>query len=176
MRAQGKIYSRKVISEVLGISEKWVRELTAKGVLAEFSRGHYQLVPAIHGFIKHLQSQISDGDTASDYNVEKAKLARAKREDAELELQVKRNELHRSAVVEFIMTNMIVAFKAKLEVLPHKALPSILGVPDGKEKPDRIGEILKTAVKEALSELAEYSPGQFNPDSYMAGLEEDGGL
>ena len=174
MHKQGMIYTRKIIAQVLTISEKRVKQLTDEGIIEEFSNGHYKLLPSVQAYIGYLQKQLSDDDEASDYNVEKAKLTRAKREDAELELQVKRNELHRASVVEFIMTNMIVAFKAKLEVLPYKVLPSILGVPDGKEKPDRIADILKAAVEEALSELADYNPGQFDPESYLTGLEGDG--
>ena len=172
MHTQGKIYSRKVISEVLGISEKWVKELTDKGVLVEFSKGHYKLVPVIHAFIKHLQAQNADSDTASDYNVEKARLTRAKREDAELEIQLKRNELHRADNVEFFITNMLVAFKAKLDTLPHKVLPSILALPDDKDRAERLVVILRKATTDALEELAEYEPTNFAEGGNIGKTEE----
>ena len=172
MAIQGKIYTRKIIAQVLDISERHVRRLTDDGVLEEFSHGNYKLLPAVQGYINHLRAQVSDDDSTSNYNVEKARLTRLKREDAELDLQIKRNELHRSADVEFIMTNMLIAFKAKLETLPHKALPAILGTPDGDDKADRVAEILKTSIGEALNELTGYSPELFDEDSYMAGLDD----
>jgi len=117
MQGKGKIYTRKIIAQVLNLSEKRVKQLTEDGIIEEYSDGHYKLLAAVQGYIKYLQSQVSGEGQATDLNQEKAQLTRIKREDAELELQLKRNELHRSSDVEFIMTNMIIAFKAKLDVL-----------------------------------------------------------
>jgi vacuolar-type H+-ATPase subunit F/Vma7 len=171
---QGKIYTRKIIAEVLMLSEKRVKQLTDEGILKEFSEGHYKLLPAVQGYIGYLQNMLGGGST--DYNQEKAKLTQIKREDAELELKQKRNELHKSGDVEFIVTNMLIAFKAKLEVLPYKTLPAILNIPDTADKADYISSALKSAVDEALNELAEYNPEQFDEEKYLAGLDDSGVL
>jgi len=152
--SQSKIYTRRVIAQILEISDKRVKQLTDDGTIEEFSPGHYKLLPAVQGYIRYLQSQISDDDHASNYNVEKARLTRLTREDAELDLQLKRNELHRSADVEFIMTNMLVAFKAKLETLPHKIIPTISTIPDNRDKTEYLLEVLSAAIEEALNELS----------------------
>ena len=172
MHTQGKIYTRRLIAQVLGISEKRVKQLTDDGIISEFSHGHYKLLPAVQGYIGYLQSLISDSDDGSNYNIEKARLTKAKREDAELNLQVKRNELHRSADVEFVLTNMLVAFKAKLNVLPHKVLPDLMNVPSGTETIDHFVAVLKKEVAEALEELAAYDPELFNTEAYIARQEE----
>jgi len=172
MAQQCAIFSRRIIAQVLKRSEKRVKQLTDDGILAEFSPGHYKLVPTVQAFIDYLSIQISDDDPASSYNTEKARLTRAKREDAELALQLKRGELHRAADVEFIMTNMLIAFKAKLEVLPFKVLPSIINVPPDRDKADYLTEVLREAVAEALEELAGYNPGMFDAEQYLAGIDD----
>ena len=173
MAGQGKVYSREIIAKALNLTEKRVKQMTDSGIIAEASPGNYALYPTMQKYIAYLQNQVADDDKGSDYNLEKARLTRAKREDAELELQVKRQELHRAADVEFILTNMLVAFKAKLETLPHKVLPSIINAPEGKERGERITEVLRVAVDEALNELSAYKPGMFDESVYMSKLDYD---
>jgi len=172
MAQQSAIFARKVVAQVLKLSEKRVKQLTDDGILTEFSPGHYKLIPAVQAYIEYIRAQIADDDPASNHNVEKAKLTRAKREDAELALQLKRGELHRAADDEFIMTNMLIAFKAKLEVLPFKVLPSIINIPPDRDKVDYLTEVLREAVAEALDELAGYDPGMFGDEQYLAGLDD----
>jgi len=179
MHKAAKAYSRKNIAQILTISEKRVKQLTDEGVIDEFSPGFYHLLPAVRGYIGYLQSLVADDDQSSDYNQERARYTRIKREDAELDLQVKRNELHHAHVVEFVVTNSIVAFKAKLETLPHTALPALMGIADGADKPERILAVLKKSTDDALSEFAEYDPADFSASGYAPGAakaKEDVGV
>lgn len=173
MTNKGSVYKRKVIADLLTRSEKRIKQLTDDGTLEEFSPGYYKLVPTVQMFIKYLDSLISDDDQASNYNTEKAKLTRVKREDAELDLKVKKSELHKSKDVEFVMTNMLIAFKAKLEVLPHKARDAILSLPDDADKKEKIGKILRECIEEALNELSGYNPQSFNEESYLKALQDE---
>lgn len=172
MPNKSAIYTRLVIAQLLNISEKRVKQLTEDGIISEYSSGFYKMVPAVQGYIKYLQRQVSDDDPASNYNAEKARLTRVKREDAELNLKVKKNELHESSDIEFIMTNMLIAFKSKLEVLPHKVLPNIVSIPDGMEKAEKIVEVLNAAIDEALNELSGYAPNNFDEENYLAQLDD----
>lgn len=165
MSDRGNICSRKVVAQVLDLTERRVLQLTQDGVLEEYSAGWYKLLPAIRCYIQYLRSKTEHGS-------EKDQLAKVKRESAELDLAVKKNELHLAADIEFVMTNMLVAFKAKLETLPYKVLPTIIGVPDGDDRVDRITTILKSAVEEALAELSQYDPGMFDEEAYLAGLDD----
>ena len=173
MGNQGKIYTRKFIAQVLNISEKRVKQLTDDGVIEEFSEGHYKFLPAVQGYIGYLQSLVADDDSSTDYNQEKARLTRIKREDAELDLKRKRNELHHASIVDFVVTNSIVAFKARLETLPHKVMPQIMNIPEGTGKSERILEVLKDAIAEALKAMSEYKPEDFADDSYLAGMRDE---
>ena len=174
MAAQGNLCSKKVVADVLDITERRVAQLTADGILTEHSPGHYKLLPAIKQYIAYLKSLQTSGvqKPKTAHEQEKERLARIKRESAELDLQLKKNELHKSSDVEFIMTNMLIAFKSKLEVLPYKVLPSVVNVPDGENKADYIVGILNAAVEEALNELSEYDPGMFDEETYLASLDD----
>ena len=164
---RGKIYTRKAVAQLLGLSEKRIRQMTEDGTIKEFSHGHYKLWPTAKAYITYLQNTAG----SLDYNTEKAGLTRVKREDAELSLALRRGELHKAADVEFILTNMLMAFKAKLEALPHKILPVLINAMDSRAAPDEVLVILRKAIEEAVGELRDYAPDLFNSDSAGA----DGG-
>ena len=172
MATQGKIYTRKVIAQLLNLSERHIGRLTDEGIIEEYSHGYYKLVPTVQGYIQHLRSQIS-ADNEGDYALERARLTRIKREDADLDLKRKRNELHHASIVEFILTNSLMAFKAKLETLPHKLLPLLMAIPEGKDKTDRILAVLKKSTMEALSELSSYKPEDFADSSMQKYIDSD---
>ena len=174
MSSQGSILARRHIAKFIDLTDRRVMQLMNEGVLQEYSPGLYQLIPTVHNYIHYLRtpSESKLDKPRSDLDNERERLAKIKREDAELDLQVKKNELHRSTDVEFIMTNMLIAFKAKLEVLPYKVLPSIISIPNGEDKADYITGILKSAVEEALNELSEYNPALFDEEAYLAGLDD----
>ena len=165
---KSKVYSSEIIAQALSLSTKRVKQLTDDGIITHSTPGNYELYPTMKQYIAYLQALTADDDKTSDYNVEKARLTRAKREDAELALQQKRGELHRAADIEFVMTNMLVAFKAKLETLPHKVLPSIINLPPDREPGEYLLGVLKAAIDEALGELAEYDPALFDEQAYLS--------
>jgi phage terminase Nu1 subunit (DNA packaging protein) len=153
------------MAKLLDLSEKRIRQLTADGIIEEFSSGYYQIVPTVQKYIQYLHRQISDDDPTSDYNTEKARLAKAKREEAEMDLQIRRAGLHKAADVEFVVTNMLIAFRAKLLVMPYKILQGLVIIPDDDNKQDAIVAVIRGAVTEALNELSGYDPGMFNTET-----------
>ena len=157
---QGKIYTRKAIAELLGLSERRIKQLTEDGTIKEFSHGHYKLWPTAKAYITYLQNAAG----SLDYNAEKASLTRVKREDAELSLALRRGQLHRADDVEFILTNMLIAFKAKLEALPNKILPLLINAMQGDTASDEVLVILRKSIEEAVGELRDYVPDLFSVD------------
>ena len=88
-----------------------------------------------------------------DYNTERAKLVRAKREAQELELKIRKNEVHASAEIEQVMTDMLIRFKTRLMAIPAKLSPRLAKKKDETE----IFKIIKSAVDEALEELSDFN-------------------
>ena len=170
--ADVKLYARKTIAEILEITDKRVKQLTDDGVIPENSPGYYRLLPAVRGYIRFLSSLVSDDDATSNYNTEKARLTSLKRQDAEFELKIKKGELHRASDVEFIMTNMLIAFKAKLEVLPYKVLPALMNIQDGEGKSDAVTALLKAELAEALIELSTYDAALFDEEKYLKAIDD----
>lgn len=144
------------LAKVIGKTTRWVNELTQSGVFVRASRGKYLLAENVQRYIKHIQNRIEQ-DTEVDYHKEKASHERAKRQKAELELQIMRGELHKSSDVEIVMNDMIAVFRSKILGLPSKLAPQLVG----KSEIPIILDILTRDVHEALSELAEYDPQLF---------------
>ncbi|MCL1882386.1 MAG: hypothetical protein FWF81_01355 [Defluviitaleaceae bacterium] len=175
MEKKGVIYTKQTIAQILGLSERRIGQLTKEGVLEEFSTGHYKLLPAIRGYIRYQNEQIETKSKKTELDVEKERLTRIKSENAELDLGLKRNDHHLAADVEFVVTNMLIAFKAKIETLPYKVLPAMMNVPEGADKAEHMTDTLKQAVAEALKELNAYNPADYAAKKYQRNTESKGG-
>lgn len=67
-------------------------------------------------------------------------------------MRVKEGDLHTSADIESVMTDMLINFKSRLMAIPAKLSPALSKKTDKAE----ISKILKGAVDEALNELSDF--------------------
>lgn len=134
------------------MTERNVRLLRDKGVFTEYRPGLYELKMVTHQYINFLRRKNPEAEEKVDYNTERAKLIRAKRENQELDLQLRKNELHTTEDIETVMSDMLVRFKTRLLSIPAKLSPIL----SKKKDPAEIFKILKAAVDEALEELADF--------------------
>ncbi len=147
-----KIYTVKVIASWLDMTERNVRHLVKKKVLTEYRPGLFRLKENVRAYINYLRKQGPEQEEEPDYNKERALMVRTKRETAELELKLRKNELHQSEDIELIMSDMLLRFRTKLMSIPAKQSPILAEKEDQKE----VFKILKTAIDEALDELSNY--------------------
>ena len=149
-----KLYNVKAIARILDISERRVRQLKAENVIQEYKgmAGLYDLLPTVHNYINFLRRRNPESEENIDYNTERAKLVRAKRLNEEYDLRVKEGDLHTSADIESVMTDMLINFKSRLTAMPSKLSPVLSKKTDKAE----ISRILKDAVDEALNELSDF--------------------
>ena len=147
-----KLYTTKAIAELLGVSERYVRQLRDENIIKEYGPGLYQPKETNHAYINYLRKANPETDSAVDYNTERAKLVRAKRQSQELELQLRRNDLHATADIEQVMTDTLIKFKTRLMAIPAKQSPILAKKKDQTE----VFKILKGAIDEALDELADF--------------------
>lgn len=150
-----KLYSLRFIASVLDLSERRVRQLRDQKILIEVRKNYFDLIPAIQAYIAYLRSLSTDGNQASDYNLEKAKFVRARRENQELDLEVKRGELYPGEEVELVVSDMLIRFKSHLLSIPSKLSPQLSEMSDK----NTIQRLLKREVAEALSELSAFKKG-----------------
>lgn len=134
------------------MTERNVRMLRDKGVITEYKPGLYNLSTVTHEYINFLRKKNPDAEEMVDYNTERAKLMRAKRESQELELQLKKNEVHTTEDIEQVMTDMLIRFKTRLMAIPAKLSPNLSKKTDQTE----IFKLLKAGIDEALDELSEF--------------------
>lgn len=149
-----KLYNVVTVARFLDISERRVRQLKAENVIQEYKEGTglYDLVPTIHAYINYLRKRNPESAENIDYNTERAKLVKAKRLNEEYDLRVKEGDLHTSADIESVMSNMLINFKSRLMAIPAKLSPMLSKKTDKAE----ISKILKDAVDEALNELSDF--------------------
>lgn len=147
-----KLYTSKAVAQWLDMTERNVRMLKSKNIIKEYKPGLYRLQEVTSDYINYLRNKNPEADGNLDYNEERAKLMKAKRENVEIELQLKRNEVHQTEDVESVMTNMLLKFKSRLMAIPAKLSPKLAK----KNKSEEVFEMLKSAIDEALEELADY--------------------
>lgn len=157
-----KLYSAKVIADLLDLTEKRVRQLRDEGIIKESGRNFYELKSTVQAYIGYLRG-LNSGSGKADYNAEKALLIKAKRQNEELDLQVKSNELHSADVVEQVVSDMLIRFKSRMMSIPSKLAPKLMTMSD----PTEINELIRDSIYEALFELSDFKTA-------VSELEESG--
>lgn len=147
-----KMYTAAAVARRLDMTERNVRLLRDKGVLTEYKPGLYDLQTVTVQYINFLRQKNPEAEDKVDYNTERAKLVRAKRESEELELQVRKNELHTTEDIQKALTDMLVNFRTKLMAIPAKLSPIMAKKKDQTE----IFKLMKAAIDETLEELADF--------------------
>ncbi len=164
-----------VLSKMLGISDRRIRQLADEGVIIRVSQGRYNLEKSIKGYVLNLKIANSSKeqlrlDDELDLEKEKAKHERVKRQMAEMKLSLMRGRMHKSEDVEAVMTDMLANFKARCLNLPAKLTPQLVS----RDDKGYIMSLLNDEINQALQELAEYDPAEFYSDDYIEGYYEEG--
>ena len=85
-----KLYTSAAIARWLDLTERRVRQLRDKKIIEEARPGLYNLLDTLHRYIHYLRKDGTDNELDIDYNTERARLVKAKREKEELELEMQR--------------------------------------------------------------------------------------
>ena len=173
--AENMIVSSKVLANLFSVTERRIRQLTEEGIVIRIKKGKYALMKSVQNYIYSLKIEkdgsIVETETKLDIEREDALYKKAKRELAEIDLQLKRNEVHLSQDVEKVMNDMLSNFRGKLLNLAPKISPQLVG--KGLVETQ---DIIKANVIEALEELSNYNPMMFYNDEMIEGdgeSEED---
>ena len=160
------VVTAQVIGQIIGVTDRRVRQLAQEGVIPKLKNGSYDLVPTINAYIRSIKIGNEAEDNSDKASLDKEKLLheRAKRQKAELILGEMRGDLHDAKIVEEVMTDMLSNFRS----IPSKTAPILLGIDDIPE----LQEILEEKISEALTELSDYDPVKFRSDKYIEEAEE----
>jgi hypothetical protein len=149
-----KLYNVSAIAQFLDLSERRVRQLKDGGIIEEYKGkpGLYELRPTVRAYVNYLRQSGAKNDKGVDYFTERAKLMRAKREDVEYDLALKKGKLHTEEEVSAAMADTLINFKSRLTAIPAKLSPILAK----KSNVAEIHRILKESHDEALKEFADY--------------------
>lgn len=155
-----KLYTARVVAGWLGVTERRVRQLRDEGVIQEARPGLYDLQPTVLHYIRYV-----GGAGKESLTHERTMLTAAKREMAQMENDLRRGDLHRTADIELGLKTMILNIRSRFLALPAKLSPALASLSGQME----IFDTLKEAIDETLEELSDYRVAFASQDG-----EEDG--
>lgn len=165
--------SASVLADLLGVTERRVRQLAEEGIFMRESKGRYNLPESIKTYINMLKMEsdiVNSGQTNGlDLDVEKAIHERVKRNQAEIKLALMKGDVHKSEDVKRVMIDMLTSFRTRLLNIPAKVAP-IVAV---KKDAGVIRELLTLEVVEVLEELKGYNPAEFYGREYIEYDEDE---
>lgn len=147
-----KLYDKNAVAKFLDMTTKNVQRLTEKGILQTKQGGLYSLAEATHAYIRYLRDRNPENEENIDLNEERAKLTKAKRLNEELDLSVKKGELHKAEDIEKIMSATLINFKSRLSAIPAEEAEKLATMTDKA----KIFVYLNGRIKEALAELSNF--------------------
>ncbi len=147
-----KLYDKNAVAKFLDMTPKNVERLTQKGILHTTQGNLYSLAETNRAYIRYLRDRNPKTQEAVDLNEERAKLTRAKRLNEELDLSVKKGELHKAEDIEKIMTATLINFKSRLSAIPAEEAEKLATMTDKA----KIFLYLNGKIKEALTELSNF--------------------
>ncbi len=133
------LVTQKTFAEILGLSEKTVKELANRGVLEKNSNGQFDLKDNLKRYL-----------TVND---ERNKKKAVERELQQFKLEILQDKYHQDEDVKYVLTDILVKFKAKLQATAVKIDNEITEISEA----DRL-DYLKNILIDCLEELANYNP------------------
>lgn len=165
--ATGFKVSTSVISDILNVSARRVRQLVEEGVIDREKNGTFELVPTIKKYILSLKLKNdgkADEKTLEDeLNFEKIRTERAKADIAEINLARLKGTMHDATDVERVMNDMLSSLRAKLLSMPSKISPQLVSI----DEVTVIQELIRKNIYESLEELSDYKTEMFYGNDYV---------
>lgn len=159
------------MAKALNLTQGRIAQLVKDGIMVRDDGdriGGVRLVESIRNYDKLAAPALETGKDKIDYNTEKAKHEKTKREIAEIQLAKLEHLCYDSRTVELVMSEMLSTLRTQLLGLPSKLAPQMEGM-----KKEDIYTCLTKAIEECLSELAEYSPDLFAEEVEGGADDED---
>jgi phage terminase Nu1 subunit (DNA packaging protein) len=162
------------LEKIIGVSDRRIRQLAEENIIIRAAKGRYKLMDSITNYILTLKltlesSGLGSPDGEIDLEEERAIHERIKRYISELKLQIMKGDLHKSADVERVMSDMLVSVKTRLLAMPVKLAPLLVA----RNDIDYIRNTINQDVLDALNELKDYNPKEFYSDEYVEPNGED---
>ena len=145
---------------VLGITARYVRQLTEDGLLEKIKQGRYALCASVQKYIDSREAVTED-----DAKLEKIKrsaevtLKHSKAQIAKMEADELKGKMHRSEDVEAMTADLIYTIRGSLLALPGRLAVDVAAV----KTPAEAAEVIRKEVAMLMQELSQY---QYDPKKY----------
>jgi len=145
---------------ILGITARYVRQLTEDGQLEKIKQGRYVLCASVQKYIDSRGIMAAD-----DVKLEKAKrtaeatLKTSKARIAKMEADELWGKMHRSEDVEAMTADLIYSIRSSLLALPGRLAVDVAAV----ETPAEAAEVIRKEVALLMQELSQY---RYDPKKY----------
>ena len=160
--------SVKELSTLFGISTRRVRQLAEDEVVVRAERGRYALTDSVQGYVAFMTKPTeSEDDLKLEKDRRKAELTlkEAKAKVAMLHAKEMEGEMHRSEDVKRYVQSLVNTIKSALLSLPGRCAVEL----SLQETAEECQVILKSTVKDILSELSEF---KYDPAYYESMVRE----
>lgn len=161
-----------VIAKLLDLSERRVQQLSREGVIPKATRGQYDLIGSVRGYVRYLRDQaVSAQAGAPDYAAERARYIRARADLAEMEASQRRGALIAADDIEVAWIKVLALLRTRVLALPDRLAPQVHTLASLAETRNLLGKSLR----EALEDLAN-SNVQPETDNESGADPEDSGI
>ncbi|OOY21029.1 hypothetical protein BMI86_00060 [Thioclava sp. DLFJ5-1] len=101
------------IAQASGRTERWVRQLAARGVIERTRRGHYSTASVLRGLTRHFEEQIA----AREVPTTRQRIDEAKAREVEMRIAEKERKLISQAEAQGAITRVVAEVEADLGAL-----------------------------------------------------------
>ncbi|WFR55369.1 hypothetical protein QA584_17360 [Anaerocolumna sp. AGMB13025] len=164
--------SASVLSDIIGVGDRRIRQLADEGILVRAAKGRYNLNSSVKNYILTLRIAADNGedpDSVLNLDEVKAQHEKVKMHITQLKLALMQGEVHKSSDVEHVMNDMLSSFRARLLNVPAKLAPLLTM----RDSPDWIREVITKEIIEVLGQLKEYNPKDFYSEDYLGTDSEE---
>lgn len=151
---------------VLGITARYVRQLTEDGALEKIRQGRYMLCASVQKYIDSRGAESKDeAKLERDRKAAEVVLKTSKAHIAKLEADELRGRMHRSEDVEALTADLIYTIRSSLLALPGRLAVDVAAV----ETPAEAAEVIRKEVALLMQELTQY---RYDPKKYEERVRE----
>jgi phage terminase Nu1 subunit (DNA packaging protein) len=163
MSTQTTTYPASTLAKLFHLTERRVQQLAKEGIITKDTRGKYDLVSSVQGYVKYLQDRVlgrADGayNDPFDIKIERKRLIKAQADIAEQENQQRRGDLIALSWVSDLLHEITILYSSGIDALPGRLAHELAGLHDPAETKRRLFEEcreIRCATAERLRRCAE---------------------
>jgi len=138
-----------VIAKLLDLSERRVQQLSREGVIPKATRGQYDLVGSVRGYVQYLRDQaVSAQAGAPDYAAERARYIRARADLVEMEAAQRRGALIAVEDIEVAWIKVLALLRTRVLAVPDRLAPEVYAAGSLADTRKLLGKSLRAALED----------------------------